>query len=188
MPRSALIKPLLRPLLLAPFCWLSMMWIHESGHVLGCILSGGKIAHLTLDPRTFSRTDPASDPHPLLTVWSGHLLGSLAPLIATLAFPRIALLRLLAAFCLLANGLYICYATFAPRADAAGMRKRGSPLFTLWLFGLAAIAASLPLFHSLGPRLSFTKSPSPYTKPQMITATLLTLTMILLGLFLFPDR
>jgi hypothetical protein len=176
-----------RTLLLATFCWLAMMWVHECGHVLGCILSGGKIDHVVLAPWSFSRTDPFSDPHPLVTVWSGPLFGSLFPLVLSLCFPRIALLRLFAAFCLLVNGIYICCASFTPFADAAVMLRRGSPMWTLWGFGIVAFGVSLPLLRSLGPRLSLDKRPSPYGPAQILIAIFLTLGMAVAGALFFRD-
>ncbi len=178
---------IVRTFILASFCWVGMTWVHECGHVLGCLISGGRIDHVVLAPWCFSRTDPAFDPHPLITVWSGPLFGSLFPLTLSLCVYNISLLRLLAAFCLLANGLYIFFASFTPLADASVMLKNGSPHWTLWIFGLSAFAASLPLFHSLGPRLSLDKIPSPYTRRQILIVLMLTLSLSLAGALFFRD-
>ena len=37
--------------------WLGMQAVHESGHALGALLSGGRVARVVLHPLTISRTD-----------------------------------------------------------------------------------------------------------------------------------
>src|SRR5438034_6017351 len=60
--------------------WLGMMVVHEFGHVLFSQLSGGTIAKVVLHPVEFSRTDLATNPHPLLVAWGGALVGVGLPL------------------------------------------------------------------------------------------------------------
>src|SRR6516162_3337731 len=75
--------------------WLGMQAIHESGHVIGARLTGGKVARLVLYPFTVSRTDLADNPHPLVVVWWGPIVGALLPL---LIWCMAAALRLAGAF------------------------------------------------------------------------------------------
>lgn len=46
--------------------WLGMQAVHEAGHVLGALVSGGSIKQVVLHPLTISRTDLAMNPAPLV--------------------------------------------------------------------------------------------------------------------------
>src|SRR5882724_7745741 len=102
--------------------WLGMMIVHEGGHVLGAWATGGKVKQVVLTPIGFSRTDFSSNPHPLIVVWAGPIIGSIAPLIAFAIAPAARvrwayLLRFFAGFCLVANGAYIGAASFDQIGD-----------------------------------------------------------------------
>src|SRR5947209_16580674 len=89
-----------------------MQAVHESGHVLGAWLTGGRVARVVLHPLTISRTDLVSNPNPLAVVWAGPVVGAVAPLglwglAAAARLTAAFVLRFFAGFCLLANGLYI---------------------------------------------------------------------------------
>ena len=51
--------------------WLLMQAVHESGHVLGASLTGGRVGRVVLYPLTISRTDLIDNPSPLIVVWAG---------------------------------------------------------------------------------------------------------------------
>ena len=79
--------------------WLGMQAVHESGHVLGAHLTGGRVARVVLHPLTISRTDLSHNPRPLLVVWAGPAVGVLLPLVlwgvaAGLRLPGAFVLRL----------------------------------------------------------------------------------------------
>ena len=59
--------------------WLGMMAVHELGHVIAAMMSGGTVVRIVLHPAAISRTDVSPNPVPLLVAWSGPLLGSLIP-------------------------------------------------------------------------------------------------------------
>jgi hypothetical protein len=138
-----------------PLCWLAMMAVHELGHVIGALLTGGTIAKVVLHPLAISRTDVAVNPHPLLVVWAGPCIGVLAP-IALVAvaeirrFPWTYLVRFFAGFCLIANGCYIGIGSLAGIGDAGDMLRQGSPIWSLWLFGVATFPLGLYLWNGLG--------------------------------------
>ena len=132
--------------------WLAMQLVHEAGHCLGTLLTGGRIAKVVLTPTTLSRTDIAYNPHPLAVVWAGPVFGSLAPLglwlvFAVLRRPRAFLLRFFAGFCLIANGAYIAGGSLARIGDCGEMLRHGSSLWQLWLFGAATVPAGLWLWN-----------------------------------------
>jgi hypothetical protein len=141
------------------FSWLTMMLLHEGGHVLSAWLSGGKVAEVVLSPLAFSRTDYAENPHPLFTAWGGVLWGSLLPMslygLARWFVPvHDYLARFLAGFCLITNGAYVGAGSFfAGGGDDAGViLQHGGEAWTVRLFGIVAVAAGLWLWNGLGPK------------------------------------
>ncbi|MEW4486456.1 M50 family metallopeptidase [Thalassoglobus sp. JC818] len=92
-----------------PFCWLAFMAIHELGHVIAGLTTGGAITKVVLHPLAISRTDVSLNPSPLVTVWAGPVIGVVVPLIVWGLFrkfriPGDNLARFLAGFCMIANG------------------------------------------------------------------------------------
>src|SRR5687768_3019083 len=132
-----------------------MKQVHELGHVLAAVATGGEVERVVLHPLTISRTDLAANPRPLIVVWAGPLLGALLPLVAwsvALAVRlRVAfLLRFFAGFCLIANGAYIGAGSFGGIGDCGEMLRHGSPIWLLWLFGLVTVPAGLALWNGQG--------------------------------------
>ena len=70
------------------FSWLAMQAVHELGHVLGAVATGGQVTKVVLHPCTISRTDVHPNPHPLLVVWAGPVVGAALPLLAFLVARR----------------------------------------------------------------------------------------------------
>jgi hypothetical protein len=137
--------------------WLGMQAVHEFGHVVGAWLTGGRVAQVVLHPLTISRTDLAENPHPLLVVWAGPLLGVLLPLglwglAAGLRMPGAFVLRFFAGFCLVANGAYIGGGSFLGAGDCGVMLHHDSPMWLLWLFGAATVPIGFWLWHGEGKR------------------------------------
>ena len=136
--------------------WLAMQAVHELGHVLGTLLTGGRVERVVLHPLTISRTDLAENPQPLVVVWAGPLFGVALPLVlwgtaAVARMPGAFVLRFFAGFCLLANGLYIGVGSFGRIGDCGEMLRYGSPPWSLWFFGLATAPLGLWLWHRQGP-------------------------------------
>ncbi|MCU0880337.1 MAG: M50 family metallopeptidase, partial [Pirellulaceae bacterium] len=134
--------------------WLGMQAVHELGHVVGAWLTGGTVERVVLHPLAISRTDVAPNPEPLVVVWAGPIVGILLPLaawgiVAYAARQGAWAVRFFAGFCLLANGLYIGIGSFEGVGDAGDMLRAGSPIWTLWLFGLIAAPAGLALWNGL---------------------------------------
>jgi hypothetical protein len=135
--------------------WLGMQAIHELGHVLGAVGTGGQITRVVLHPMTISRTDFSVNPHPLAVAWAGPIAGVLLPLsflgIATgLRIPGAFVFRFFAGFCLIANGAYLAAGSINRVGDAGELLRHGSPLILHWLFGLMAVPAGLLLWHQQG--------------------------------------
>jgi hypothetical protein len=140
--------------------WLGMQAIHESGHVIGAWLTGGHVQRVVLHPLTISRTDLTDNPHPLLVVWAGPLIGIVAPLLtcgiaAAVRFTGTYALRFFAGFCCVANGLYIGVGSFDKIGDCGEMLRHGSDAWQLWLFGLLAMPVGFWLWNRQGPHFGF---------------------------------
>jgi hypothetical protein len=136
--------------------WLGMQAVHELGHVIGAWLTGGEVARVVLNPLTISRTDLARNPNPLVVVWAGPVFGLLLPLVlwAPAAMGRLSgafVLRFFAGSCLVANGAYIGAGSLGGIGDCGTMLRHGSPVWTLWLFGITTVPLGLLLWHGLGP-------------------------------------
>jgi hypothetical protein len=65
-----------------PLCWLLMQAVHELGHVVAVVATGGAVERVVLHPLTISRTDTSGSSHPLFVF--GHAVGR------QLAAPRVA--------------------------------------------------------------------------------------------------
>ncbi|QDT36255.1 M50 family metallopeptidase [Stratiformator vulcanicus] len=141
---------------LLPLCWLGMQVVHECGHVVGGVISGGTVTKVVMHPLTISRTDVSPNPRPLITLWAGPIVGSLIPLFVALAVPRRwiqtrHLSGFFAAYCLVANASYIGLGVFTPAGDAEMMLHHGSPRWLLGTFGAVGLIAGGIMFQRLGP-------------------------------------
>ena len=142
----------------ALFSWLAMQAVHESGHVVGTLLTGGTVEKVVLYPTVISRTDWKDSRHPLTVVWAGPIVGSALPLWGIAAAFRLTatyLARFFAGFCLIANGAYIGAGSFSRVGDAGELLRHGASSWQLWVFGAVAVAAGLLLWNRLGPHFGF---------------------------------
>ena len=136
---------------------------HELGHILAAWLSGATIERIDLSPIGFSQTHLSDNPHPLLVVWAGPVVGALDALLAWALVDwwdrrdPIALLKpaiqFLAGFCLIANGVYIGVGWVDRIGDTGDMLRLGTPVAVMIGFGLACTGTGLALWHMLGPKL-----------------------------------
>jgi hypothetical protein len=167
--------------------WLGMQAVHELGHVVGAWLTGGDVERVVIHPLAISRTDVAPNPEPLVVVWAGPIIGVLLPLAAWGIFdaarsPGAWAARFFAGFCLLANGLYIGIGSFDGVGDAGDMLRAGSPIWSLWLFGLVAAPLGLALWNGLGKWFGFGRDAPPVPASRAIAAAAVMLATILASL------
>lgn len=133
--------------------WLGMMAVHELGHVLNALASGGKVVGVFLDPRELSQTVVAPNPHPLFVAWGGVVWGSLLPALAFWAARRwrlVHLPRFFAGFCAAANGAYLLVGLAAPAGDPADLAGLGVAPVMLVVAGVLLLAAGLWAWHGQG--------------------------------------
>lgn len=167
------------------FSWLAMQAVHELGHVVGAITTGGQVTKVVLHPCTISRTDVHPNPHPLFVVWAGPVVGSVLPLLTfllarVLRSPGVFLFRFFAGFCLTANGVYIGIASIQGLADAGDMLSHGSSRWQLILFGVLTIPLGLYLWNGLGPRFGLGEAKGTVSRPAALTS--LALFVVLAGI------
>jgi len=146
-----------------PFCWLAFMALHELGHVVAGLCTGGTVTKVVVHPLAISRTDVSPNPNPLAVVWAGPILGVLIPVLVWAAFkkfkiPGCYLARFFAGFCLIANGSYIAIGSFDKIGDAGDMLRNGSPNWSLWLFGIITVPIGFLMWHRLGPKFGLGES------------------------------
>jgi len=136
--------------------WWGMQIVHELGHILSAWLTGGTVTNVVLHPLAISRTNVMPNPHPLLVVWGGPLVGVVLPLVGFAIARRFVrstayLLRFFAGFCCVANGAYIGMGVFFPVGDAQVMRAAGAAGWGLALFGAITIPLGFALWNGLSP-------------------------------------
>ena len=167
--------------------WLGMQEAHELGHVIGAFFTGGEIARVVLHPLTISRTEMIGNPHPLVVVWAGPLLGVVFPLIlwALLAAGRVPaafVARFFAGFCLIANGAYIGVGSFLGAGDCGEMLRQGSPIWVLRAFGAVAVPIGLWLWNGLGPSFGLGDADGKVSRQAAYGSLVVFSFLVLLGL------
>jgi len=170
------------------FSWLVMQAVHELGHVLGAATTGGTVTKVVLHPFTISRTDVHPNPHALIEVWAGPIVGVVLPLIAyllakALRSPGVFLFSFFAGFCLVANGVYIGAAWLTDGgADAGDLLRLGATHWQLVLFGLLTVPLGLFLWHGLGTSFGLGKANGTVSHSAALTSVCLFLLVFVVEL------
>ena len=161
-------------------CWLAMLAVHESGHVLHALLSGGRVAAVDFPLLGFSRTDLAENPAPQFVAWGGPVWGCLLPIGIWLALtgwmrdrgdgnavdiPGRTMSRAIerwgrffAGFCLISNGAYLGVGGLGRVGDAGDLLGHGAAMWMLIAFGLVTVSAGLWMWHTLGTRIGMRRA------------------------------
>lgn len=142
-----------------------MITAHELGHIAGGWIGGATLRQFDLAPWRLPYSLHQPDPHPLLTLWAGPILGVALP-VALAAVIRLRWAWFVAYFCILANGVYLAVAWMAgdrfldtPRLLAAG----ASPI-TIALFCSATISFGYTRFRGECIANLTTKTTNPNTE------------------------
>lgn len=164
-----------------------MQAVHELGHVLGAWTTGGEVKRVVLHPLAISRTDWAGGRSPGVVVWAGPVVGAALPSVAWLAaaaakWQGAFLLRFLAGFCLVANGLYLGLGSFGRVGDCGEMLRRGSSPWPLWDFVLAVVPAGLWLWHGQGKHFGLGPNAERVSPAMAYGSLLLCLALVVNGL------
>ena len=174
-----------------PASWLVFLWTHESGHILGAWLTGGKVQKIVLHPLVFSRTDVSPNPSPMIVAWAGATLG---PLIAAAAVSALILLskhgfalyRTVLGFVLVANGCYIGLGVVQPVGDANDILELGAAPWALALYGIFAVGIGLMLWGGVRPDKQFKPCEGRMDWYSIGILLSLVLTLACVGIFCFP--
>lgn len=130
--------------------WTVMTFTHEAGHLVGGWFCGGTLLTADLLPWHMPYSIFSPDPKPLVTLWSGPILGVLVPLLVALVIQREWSRRssgpcpevwFIAHFCLLANGTYLALAWWSgdPELDTPKLLKHGASPVSIGIYCLATI-------------------------------------------------
>ncbi len=164
--------------------WLGSMALHEAGHVIHALASGGKVTQVELHPLRFSYTHVSPNPSPQFVAWGGLLWGSLLPL-ALLALSRILRLRawyvarFVAGGCCVMNGTYAALGWALDAGDARDLVVLGTPPWVLMLLGALAVAGGLSLWHNLGAHFGLRPFREPDRRVALGTAAVLVILVVL---------
>jgi hypothetical protein len=169
-----------------------MQAVHESGHALAAWLTGGIIQKVVLHPLAFSRTDVNPNPHPLVEIWAGPLLGSLLPLlgwalVVRWRVPYVFLWRFFAGFCLVANGVYLLCGSFAAETDPGDLMRLGVPQSVLISVGLVGTTCGFWLWHRQGRYFGLGAS-GEEVKTGTVVVSVLLLAAIVIGELICGNR
>ena len=171
--------------------WYGMMAVHELGHVLGAVVTGGSVTRVVLHPLTISRTDVSPNPHPAIVVWCGPVLGSILPLCLVIAvgnrIPLCKIAGFFAGFCLVANGAYIGVGAWDRVGDCREMVRTGTPLWVMIGFGIVAISGGLLVWHRLGSLREFAKDPSLVKRQWALGVCLVLVVYLVVASLLSPN-
>ena len=171
------------------FSWLAMMVVHEAGHLIHLLATGGSIEQVTLHPLQLSQTLPNANPYPLATVAGGPLWGILIPLllwwmVARLAPARSYLAAFFAGFCLIANGAYLVGDAIVQGGDGREFVQHGVPPWALITMGLPAIAVGLYVWNGLGDHFGFAEARGHVNRADAFAVAALTAMLVLVELIL----
>lgn len=129
-----------RLLMLLLVSWVVMTFTHEAGHLIGGWSCGATLQAVDLWPwrMPYSMFEP--DPLPLVTLWSGPLLGVLIP-VGVAAYLRQDWVWFVAYFCLLANGLYLAAAGYSGERylDTQRLLAHGASPITIGVYCVVTI-------------------------------------------------
>jgi hypothetical protein len=166
--------------------WPLMMLVHESGHVLGALATGGHVQRMVWYPLVLSRTDVSPNPSPLIVVWAGPGFGAIAPAVLAMGISALRwsisyLITFFGGFCLLANGTYIGVGTFERVGDAKDMLRLGTPPWVMLLFGLSTTIWGLWLINRVSPKLGFGKHPTVVRSDHAYGVLVFALVVLIVG-------
>lgn len=126
-----------------------MTFTHECGHIAGGMACGATLTDFDLAPWRMPYSLHSTDPHPLVTLWAGPLLGIAIPLsLAALVNKRWA--WFIADFCLIANGVYLALAWLSGDRylDTPRLLDAGAHPATILLYCVLTIGLGYTWFRS----------------------------------------
>jgi|ERR1043166_148892 hypothetical protein len=160
--------------------------LHECGHLLSGILSGGRALGLTSHPFSWSMARVADCRHPQFMTWGGILWSGLLGLIIFIfSYPSRSIvlfpILLTSSLLILVNGVYFTTGTLIRAGDPADLMEYGVGAPVLLVIGCACLlAGSYAAFMSVCVLRPFVDSAA-----GMIQVLAIPVTVYLLGLVLY---
>ncbi|ELP33740.1 hypothetical protein RBSWK_02286 [Rhodopirellula baltica SWK14] len=129
--------------------WIVMTLTHELGHIVGGWSGGANLVDLELSPWRLPYSIHSPDPHPLLTLWSGPILGVVVPVFAAAVIRRRPV-WFVADFCILANGSYLALAWVAgdPHLDTPRLFQSGATTLSVVAYCILTICLGYVRFRN----------------------------------------
>lgn len=120
--------------------WCVMTITHEAGHILGGWCSGAVLRDADLRPWRLPYSLFEPNPHPLVTLWGGPLIGVIVPALAAVLVRR-NWMWFIAFFCVLANGAYLAagWASRDPFLDTQQLLEHGASRVAIGLYCLLTV-------------------------------------------------
>jgi hypothetical protein len=141
--------------------------LHESGHALATLLTGGKISSLVINPLGWSYVVYESSilPQPLFTAWGGILFSTIASIILlwiALQFqnPYWVFIGFVGIFILLSNGMNFMMGLIYSTGDPALLYEYGVPIWIILLVGCLSAFGGVLLAILFQPFIGITPGDS----------------------------
>ena len=149
-----------RFILLVIVSWVVMLTTHECGHILCGWCTGAVLQSYDLLPWHMPYSFFEPDPHPLITLWGGPILGVCIPVLVAFTLNRPST-WFVAYFCLLANGSYLALAWMVGDSflDTTKLIQHGAWSVSLFAYCLVTILPGYFGFRNCCTRI-FEKSKS----------------------------
>ncbi|MFN0053238.1 MAG: hypothetical protein ACKV0T_13730, partial [Planctomycetales bacterium] len=165
---------------------LGMQAIHELGHVLGGVATGGRVARVVLHPLGISRTDWQENPRPLIVTWAGPFFGVLAPTLlwgvaAARRCSESFLVRFFSGFCLVANGLYLGVGAWFRIGDCGDLLAHGARMSQLLAFGAVTVPAGFWMWNGQGHSFGWGAANGQVSRRAVWVSCLATGALLILG-------
>ncbi|QDS91964.1 hypothetical protein FF011L_07000 [Roseimaritima multifibrata] len=129
--------------------WSVMAVSHECGHIVGGMACGATLIDYDIVPWHLPYSLHSPDPHPLVTLWSGPLVGVAIPLLVAAVLRR-RWAWFIADFCLIANGCYLALAWVSGDRllDTPRLLNAGASPTTIVLYCLVTIGTGYVWFRA----------------------------------------
>ncbi|HBN77415.1 MAG TPA: hypothetical protein DD473_16735 [Planctomycetaceae bacterium] len=134
--------------------WYGMEAVHELGHVVHALASGGIVNSVSIPLWGISCTHINPNPYAAFVVWGGPIWGSLIPITLWLVVKKyfrqpllMSVAAFFAGFCCIANGAYLGIGWMDRVGDAGDLMREGVSVGWLIGFGMIACVSGLIIWH-----------------------------------------
>lgn len=150
--------------------------LHEFGHTIAVVFSGGQIKEYVLNPFSWSWNLGQNVSNIIFTAWGGVTFGLLFALIPLLLIFKIRttwfvfLCKLIAACALMINGIYLLAGTLLNFGDGGELARLGISPTIIIILGVTYLLISMAFWSNLQYHLGFNKHTPLNKRILVITA------------------